>query len=671
MPFAAPKPACDAKGGAPIAAGIVFVAPDGDVLLLRRSGSEKNFGGFWGLPGGKGEDGEGPLDCALREAREELGVHVEDEGLRVIDRILTPNGMVFTTFVKAAPDKFSPKLELDPNKEHTGYCWASLDMLPQPLHPSVARILGEHIGVAADMEPKDWDELRTTFAKWTREEEKEPEHAADTALLAMDKATYDARGKRIIESDILAMDLSPSVRTYDKDGQLHIARTPISKAMICEYWGREIPNHLALGLDPNTKYRLLRDPEELKKGAASSNGKQLMFEHVPVNADDTQKDVWIGSTGTDAEFDSPYLYNSLHIHDRLGIEGIESGEQKELSSSYRYTPDMTPGAYQGQPYDGVMRDIDFNHVTTCRAGRCGNDVFVHDSKPKEEEFQMTKSVLSRKAAVLKGGVMAYLQPKLAMDAKGGTTAVDVTPILAKVTAGNFKSLKGQIASGIKAACEGKLAADAKLDDLPAFLGAFDAEEPMEADDEDKDDKDKAEDEDDDKKKEAAKDEFLKGKLSAEDKAAFDAMCGKDADPDAEKDKDAAKDKAAKDAAPALKPEGVSKPAMDAAIAKTAKETEDRVTARFKSIREAEQAVQPYVGTLAMAFDSAPAVYKHALEAMEVDIAGVPEAAYPAMLKMVPVPGSQPKRRDDGLAMDAAAVGSFETLYPDAKRIGNA
>lgn len=670
MPFTAPKPACDAKGAAPIAAGIVFVAPDGDVLLLRRSADEKNFGGHWGLPGGKGEAGEGPLDCALREAREELGVHVEDEGLRVIDRILTPNGMVFTTFVKAAADKFAPKLELDPNHEHSGYCWASLDMLPQPLHPSVARTLGEHIGVAADMKPEDWKELRATFAKWTREEEAEPEHAKDEALLAMDKA-YDARGKRIIASDILAMDLSPSVRTYDKDGQLHIARTPISKAMICEYYGREIPNHVALGLDPQRKYRLLRDPEELKKGAASSNGKQLMFEHVPVNADDTQKDVWVGAVGTDAEFDAPYLYNSLHVHDRMGIEGIESEEQKEISSSYRYRADMTPGAYQGQSFDGVMRDIDFNHVCLVKAGRCGDDVFVHDAKPEECQV-MSKTVLSRKAAVLKGAVSAYLMPKLAMDAKGVAHKVDVTPILATVTAGNFKARQAQIISGITAAVKDKLAMDAKLDDLPAFLGAFDADEPEKADDEDDKDKDadkakdKAKDADPDDKK-AAMDNFLKEKLSAEDKAAFDALCG--ADDEDEDDKDAAKDKA-KDAAPALKPDTVTKPAMDAAIDAATKRATAAAMAQAKAIREAERAVQPYVGELSMAFDSAADVYKHALEANDVDVTGVDPSAFPAMLKLVTPPGSKPKGRE--LAMDAAPSDSFTKLYgDDAMRLTNA
>lgn len=662
-----------AKDGVPgIAAGIIFVAPDGDVLLLRRSATEVNFGGHWGLPGGKAEGRETAAEAATRETLEETGrkISLKGDGLKPIDMVLTPNGMVFTTFVLPVEEKFVPKLD----GEHSGYCWASLDMLPMPLHPSVARTLGEHIGVAADMKPEEWDALRKGFAKWTREEEAEPEHAQDHGL-AMDKL-YDARGKRVIAHDILAMDLSPSVRHYDKDGQLHINRTPISKAMICEYYGREIPNNQALGLDPSKKYRLLRDPEELKKGAATSNGKQLMFTHVPVNADDPQKDVWVGSVGTDAEYEEPYLFNSLHVHDRMGIDGIETEEQKQISSSYRYRADMTPGAYQGEAYDGVMRDIDFNHVCLVTAGRCGDDVFVHDSKPKPEEFKMTNTVLSRKAAVLKGGVMAYLQPKLAMDAKGGTVKVDITPILKDITNSNFSSRRAQIVSGITACTAGKLAADAKLDDLPAFLGAFDETEA----EEEKKDKDKADDED-------PKEKFLKEKLSAEDKAAYDALGGaKDGDPDKDEDgakakeKDAAdkakdakmgKDGKAKDADPDKKPDMVDKPAMDAAIAKSAKEVRAQVIKEQKAIREAEQAVQPWVGQLNMAFDSAPDVYKHALEAMEVDIEGVDPSAYPAMLKLVPQPG-QRGQRTTSLAMDSAEdMSSFNKMFPDAGRIGHA
>ncbi len=40
---------------------------------------------------------------------------------------------------------------------------------------------------------------------------------------------------------------------------------------------------------------------------------------------------------------------------------------------------MTPGSYNGEAYDGVMRDIAGNHVALVVQGRAGADVLVNDS----------------------------------------------------------------------------------------------------------------------------------------------------------------------------------------------------------------------------------------------------------------------------------------------------
>jgi hypothetical protein len=157
-----------------------------------------------------------------------------------------------------------------------------------------------------------------------------------------------------------------TVRSIDKDGRLHIEVTPISKANICPYYGREIPNSKSLGLQPDKVYYLLRDPKELAKAATTFNNIPLLNEHIPVTAADPQKMAVVGSTGTDAEFDGTYLKNSLVVWDADSIAGIETDEKKELSSAYRYVADMTPGVHEGQPYDGVMRDIVGNHVARNR-----------------------------------------------------------------------------------------------------------------------------------------------------------------------------------------------------------------------------------------------------------------------------------------------------------------
>ncbi|MBZ9698721.1 MULTISPECIES: NUDIX domain-containing protein [unclassified Mesorhizobium] len=49
----------------------MLVAPDGDVLVLRRSSTDTNWPGHWCWPGGKSEEGETPLQTATRETGEE------------------------------------------------------------------------------------------------------------------------------------------------------------------------------------------------------------------------------------------------------------------------------------------------------------------------------------------------------------------------------------------------------------------------------------------------------------------------------------------------------------------------------------------------------------------------------------------------------------------------
>jgi len=99
------------------AAGIIFVAPDGDVLLLRRSSTEPNYGGHWALPGGKADDGETPEQCAHREAGEELGgimgatIGGDVAPLRKISERTTPTGMTFHTFARPVAEKFCAETE--------------------------------------------------------------------------------------------------------------------------------------------------------------------------------------------------------------------------------------------------------------------------------------------------------------------------------------------------------------------------------------------------------------------------------------------------------------------------------------------------------------------------------------------------------------------------------
>lgn len=178
----------------------------------------------------------------------------------------------------------------------------------------------------------------------------------------------------------LAMDRAPTMRHKDINGWLHVKDCRISKANVCPYIGREIPNSEKLGLDPDKVYNLYRDAAALEASAASFERAPLMIVHVGVTADNPNKSKIIGAI-SNVRWLAPYLVADLTVWDGEGIEAIESERQQELSPGYHYRPEMTPGSMHGQPFDGKMLDIVANHLAIVDTGRTGPDVMVNDKAP--------------------------------------------------------------------------------------------------------------------------------------------------------------------------------------------------------------------------------------------------------------------------------------------------
>ncbi|HBX2743289.1 TPA: DUF2213 domain-containing protein [Klebsiella pneumoniae] len=282
-------------------------------------------------------------------------------------------------------------------------------------------------------------------------------------------------------TECLAFDRA-SVRTIDANGRLQISRTNISKANVNAYYGREIPRSEELGLDPNKLYRLWRHPDELRKAAKTFNNIPVLSKHIPDFPTDPPNEFRVGVTHSNAEFDGTYLTVGMSIWDNSAIAGIESGEQRELSASYRYVADMTPGVTpDGETYDGVMRDIFGNHEALVPDGRAGPDVLVADSLPPELNHMRKHKVAA---------IRATLKPLLAQDAD---LEAEVRKALLALDEAEKEDEK-----------ENKTADDEDDDEKDKKKTADD-----EDDEEDKDKKKTAEDEDDEEdkdKKKTAEDE---------------------------------------------------------------------------------------------------------------------------------------------------------------------
>ena len=405
-----------------------------------------------------------------------------------------------------------------------------------------------------------------------------------------------------------------SARRIDADGRLHVDRSHISKATVNPYYGKEIPGYEALGLQPDTVYRLFRDPVELERGAATFARLPILSEHVPVTVDAPRPDLVVGAIGSEITFTPPYLDADLCVWDATAIAGIETDKVRELSCAYRYVPVMEPGEFEGQPYDGRMTEIQGNHLALVEVGRAGSDVVVADRNPFN--FKETAMKMSKLGKALFAALCAA-SPVLAAD----------SALPALVGTANRKTFKKD---DVKAKL---LALDASIDSnqLDAVLDAIldveqdpkPVETPAAAADESPADKLRA---------------LLAGKV---DDATLEAACGLLATPAADE-----------------KPEpGMKKEEVDAAM--------DGLRKELREAEEARRDVRAIVGDV-MGMDSAAAVYGFALDHMKVDRAGVEGA--PALRALFKVAASHKVASPVHVAQDSAGLAA---KFPGAARFSHA
>lgn len=179
----------------------------------------------------------------------------------------------------------------------------------------------------------------------------------------------------------LALD-GASARSIDVDGHLHVASSVVTAACVSPYYGAEIPNGPKLGFAPDRVYQLLRDPDALRRAVPSLQGKPLLNVHRPQMAGQHDRGVVVGSVmGPKWNAADQTVTAELVIWDGTAIRDVESGAARGLSAGYRYRAVPSRGAFQGEPYDGLMVDIDFNHVALVEDPRV-ELAMVGDSKPR-------------------------------------------------------------------------------------------------------------------------------------------------------------------------------------------------------------------------------------------------------------------------------------------------
>jgi len=112
------------------AAGCLIMAKNSEEFLFIQRSDKVESPLLWSIPGGHVDEGENPLEAAVREVEEEAGHKIDPSTCKLLYvNDMLPNDLTYYTYI-CVSDKFKPEL----NWESNDYTWCTLDNAPEPEH---------------------------------------------------------------------------------------------------------------------------------------------------------------------------------------------------------------------------------------------------------------------------------------------------------------------------------------------------------------------------------------------------------------------------------------------------------------------------------------------------------------------------------------------------------
>ncbi len=108
-----------------------FIFYQGKLLLLKRRGNDIQMPGIWEVPGGRLEEGEGPIEGLKREVREETGLEIEVKIPFNVNYFTRADGQTITMLVYLCK-AFGDRVVL--SEEHPEYKWVEIEKAKEEIN---------------------------------------------------------------------------------------------------------------------------------------------------------------------------------------------------------------------------------------------------------------------------------------------------------------------------------------------------------------------------------------------------------------------------------------------------------------------------------------------------------------------------------------------------------
>jgi len=130
-----------------IGVGVIILNANNEIFMQRRLPGTKRLGygvtsDYWEIPGGKADDGETPIETAIREGKEETNLDISNCEIIYEDKEETDVGIWDFFVVLAKKYEGIPKVT-EPNK-YSEFKWVDINNIPENIYPPSLRAINEY-----------------------------------------------------------------------------------------------------------------------------------------------------------------------------------------------------------------------------------------------------------------------------------------------------------------------------------------------------------------------------------------------------------------------------------------------------------------------------------------------------------------------------------------------